>query len=66
MMQILNHSKSAGLLNIIEGTDPLITQFRYTFKGNTVIQNVKDKRIITVFSDMPKSPSHVKGYKKTW
>lgn len=41
-------------------------QFRYTFKGNTVIQNVKDKRIITVFSDMPKSPSHVKGYKKTW
>ena len=26
MMQILNHSKSAGLLNIIEGTDPLITK----------------------------------------
>ena len=24
MMQILNHSKSAGLLNIIEGTDPMI------------------------------------------
>lgn len=26
MKQIINHSKSAGLLNIIEGTDPLITR----------------------------------------
>jgi hypothetical protein len=32
MMQILNHSKSAGLLNIIEGTDPLITIARGILK----------------------------------
>ena len=49
MMQILNHSKSAGLLNIIEGTDPLITQFRYTFKGNvTPCQAPRDLERIRV------------------
>ena len=31
MMQILNHSKNAGLLNIIEGTDPLITQKQFKY-----------------------------------
>lgn len=41
-------------------------QYRYTYKGNTIIQNVKDKKIITVFSNSSKTPSHVKGCKKSW
>ena len=41
-------------------------QYRYTYKGNTIIQNVKDKKIITVFSNSSKTPSYVKGCKKSW
>ena len=41
-------------------------QYRYNYNGNIVIQNIKDKKIVTVFSDMPKTPSSVKGYKKPW
>lgn len=41
-------------------------QYRYVLKRNVVIQNVKDKRIITVFSDMPATKLHVKGYKIPW
>ncbi len=29
-------------------------------------QNVKDKKIITIFSDMPATSIHVKGYKIPW
>lgn len=41
-------------------------QYRYVLNRNTVIQNVKDKKIITIFSDMPATSIHVKGYKIPW
>jgi hypothetical protein len=41
-------------------------QYRYVLKRNVVIQNVKDKRIVTVYSDMPATKLHVKGYKIPW
>ena len=41
-------------------------QYRYVLNRNTVIQNIKDKRIVTVFSDMPATSIHVKGYKIPW
>ncbi len=39
-------------------------QYKYTYHGNTVIQNVKDGKIVTVFSDKPKTISTPKGYKR--
>ena len=41
-------------------------QYRYELNRNVVIQNVKDKKVVTVFSDMPKTSLHVKGYKIPW
>lgn len=49
-----------------KGSVPLCSQYRYVLNRNTVIQNIKDKRIVTVFSDMPATSIHVKGYKIPW
>ncbi|MBR1464160.1 MAG: DUF4258 domain-containing protein [Prevotella sp.] len=41
-------------------------QYRYSYMGNTVIQNKNDKKIITVFSIRKATNSNVKGYKIPW
>ena len=43
-----------------------VKQFRYNYYDNIVVQNVGDKKIVTVFSNAPASSPHVKGYKIPW
>ena len=38
-------------------------QYKYTYRNNTVIQNVNDGKIVTVFSNAPKTSTTPRRYK---